>query len=129
MYTYIRCLTPGMTILIEGESKTIIVGETIKGIIEFNTQESPLTVQKLNIALMGTREKGRNLKLDRFNVNHNVDIDANSLLKFPFQMTINKDKWDSSMSVMFDMKVKTNIGDYETSSSFTDVIHQTDPTA
>lgn len=124
MYTYLQCNIPGLSLLIEGENNRVALGEPIKGIIEFNTLETDVTINKLNIALMGVREKGRALKLDRFNVNHSVEIEPNSLLKFPFRMMIDQSKYEPTMTLEFEVRIKTSIGEFESSSSFLHVLSE-----
>ena len=122
MYTYLQCNIPGLSLLIEGETNTIELGVPIKGIIEFNSSAQDVTINKLDISLMGVREKGRALKLDRFNVNHSVEIEPNNLLKFPFKMMIDQSKFEPTMILEFDVRIKTSIGDFESSSTFVHVM-------
>ncbi|HJE19446.1 MAG TPA: sporulation protein [Aliicoccus persicus] len=124
MYTYLQCNIPGLSLLIEGENNRVALGEPIKGIIEFNTSETDVTINKLNISLMGVREKRRALKLDRFNVNHSVEIEPNSLLKFPFRMMIDQSKFEPTMTLELDVRIKTSIGEFESSSSFLHVLSE-----
>ena len=124
MYTYLQGNIPGLSLLIEGESNRVALGEQIKGIIEFNTSETDVTINKLNIALMGVREKGRALKLDRFNVNHSVVIEPNNLLKFQFKMMIDQSKFEPTTTLEFDVRIKTSIGEFDSSSSFLHVLSE-----
>ncbi|MFC3900666.1 hypothetical protein [Aliicoccus persicus] len=124
MYTYLQCNIPGLSLLIEGETNTIELGVPIKGIIEFNSSAQDVTINKLDISLMGVREKGRALKLDRFNVNHSVEIEPNSLLKYPFKMMVDKSKFNINMIVEFDVRINTSIGDFESSSTFVHVLRE-----
>ena len=116
MYTYLTAQTANIHITIDGELQTIPVGEPIKGTIELNTDSKPLTVNQLVISIMGIRQKGRDLKLDRFNVKHRVDISTNGTLRFQYRMIIDPKKYDASMTVEIQLKIKTNLGELETRS-------------
>ena len=114
MYTYLTARTTNIDITIDGELQTFPVGEPIKGTIELNTKDKEITVTQLIISIIGIRQKGRDLKLDRFNVKHEVDIGSNSTLKFPYRIIIDSKKYRTSMTVELQLKIKTNLGELET---------------
>lgn len=121
MYTYLTARTTNISITIEGELVSIPVGEPIKGTIELNTDNTGITVNQLVLSIMGIRQKGRDLKLDRFNVKHQVDIDANGTLKFPYRMMLDPKKYEPTMTVELQLTIKTNLGELETGSSFVNI--------
>lgn len=121
MYTYLKYVTPNVVINVEGELNTITVEEPVKGIIQLNTHNRNVTVYQLVISLWGVRKKGRELKLDSFNVKHHVDIENNNIIRFPFKMIINPSKWDSSMTIDIEMTIKTSEGDFKSRSSLLNI--------
>ncbi len=122
MYTYLTCITPDIHVNIDGELKAITAGEPFKGLITLNTANKDITVNQLVLSVMGARHKGRDLKLDRFNVKHQVEIAAGSTVKFPFRMMIDKKKYASNMRVDIHLSIKTSAGDFESTGTLRNII-------